>query len=84
MQNKNNGVDLLLHRSAAAIHSDLLQYIHRFRGITLDCHVKYEECEPAKFCIYNMPAENRAHRKNANIIKFVQLFQKAQNMALSI
>jgi hypothetical protein len=39
---------------------------------------------PAKFCIYNMPAENRAHRKNANIIKFVQLFQKAQNMALSI
>uniref|UniRef100_A0A2N9J4I3 Integrase catalytic domain-containing protein n=1 Tax=Fagus sylvatica TaxID=28930 RepID=A0A2N9J4I3_FAGSY len=55
-------------REGLYIPLNLLQYIHCFRGITLDCHVKYEECEPAKFFIYSMPVENRAHRKNANII----------------
>ena len=50
------------------VHSNLL---------TLHCYVKYEECELAKVCIDNMHAEYHAHLKNANIIKFDQLFQKA-------
>jgi hypothetical protein len=62
--------------AATAVHSDLLQYIHHFHGISLDSYVEYEERELVEVCKDNMPFECRAHLEKLDIIKFVQPFQK--------
>uniref|UniRef100_A0A2N9IPK6 RNA-directed DNA polymerase n=1 Tax=Fagus sylvatica TaxID=28930 RepID=A0A2N9IPK6_FAGSY len=63
---------------------DLLKYIHRFRDISLDCHVKYEESELVEVCIDNMLPEFRAHLENLDISQFAPLLQKARKTALSV
>ena len=76
--------NIYLKRFAAAVHLDLLQYIHHFHGISLDSYVKYEEHELVEVWKDNTPFECRAHLEKLEIIKFVQPFQKAQKMIHSI
>jgi hypothetical protein len=63
---------------------DLLKYIHHFRDISLDCHVKYEESELVEVCIDNMLPEFRAHLENLDISQFAPLLQKARKTTLSV
>ncbi len=61
-----------------------MKYIHRFRDISLDCHVKYEESELVEVCMDNMLPEFRAHLENLDISQFAPLLQKARKTALSV
>uniref|UniRef100_A0A2N9IRS3 RNA-directed DNA polymerase n=1 Tax=Fagus sylvatica TaxID=28930 RepID=A0A2N9IRS3_FAGSY len=63
---------------------DLVKYIHRFRDVSLDCHVKYQEGELVEVCIDNMLPEFRAHLENLDISRFAPLLQKARKTALSV
>ena len=73
-----------LHTTKQTSGEDLLHYIHRFRDISLDCYVNYEESELVGVCIDNMLPKFRAHLENLDISRFAQLLQKAQKMALSV
>ena len=75
---------LNLHSTKQLSGEDLLKYIHRFRDISLDCHVKYEESELVEVCIDNMLPEFRAHLKNLDISQFAPLLQKARKTALLV
>jgi hypothetical protein len=75
---------LNLHNTKQLPGEDLLKYIHRFRDISLDCHVKYEESELVEVCIDNMLPEFRAHLENLDISQFAPLLQKARKTALSV
>uniref|UniRef100_A0A2N9I9R8 Reverse transcriptase n=1 Tax=Fagus sylvatica TaxID=28930 RepID=A0A2N9I9R8_FAGSY len=75
---------LNLHSTKQLPGEDLLKYIHRFRDISLDCHVKYEESELVEVCIDNMLPEFRAHLENLDISQFAPLLQKARKTALSV
>uniref|UniRef100_A0A2N9G5K4 Retrotransposon gag domain-containing protein n=1 Tax=Fagus sylvatica TaxID=28930 RepID=A0A2N9G5K4_FAGSY len=63
---------------------DLVKYIHRFRDVSLDCHVKYQEGELVEVCIDNVLPEFRAHLENLDISRFASLLQKARKTALSV
>jgi hypothetical protein len=73
-----------LHSTKQLLGEDLLKYIHRFRDISLDCHVKYEESELVEVCMDNMLPEFRAHLENLDISQFAPLLQKARKTALSV
>uniref|UniRef100_A0A2N9GAJ7 RNA-directed DNA polymerase n=1 Tax=Fagus sylvatica TaxID=28930 RepID=A0A2N9GAJ7_FAGSY len=66
------------------IGEDLVKYIHRFRDVSLDCHVKYQEGELVEVCIDNMLPEFRAHLENLDITRFAPLLQKARKTAISV
>jgi hypothetical protein len=70
-----------LHTTKQASGEDLLHYIHRFRGISLDCYANYEEGELVGVFIENMLPEFRVH---LDILRFAQLLKKAQKTALSV
>ena len=59
-----------LHGTKQQIGEDLVKYIHRFRDVSLDCHVNYQEGELVKVCIDNMLPEFRAHLENLDISPF--------------
>jgi hypothetical protein len=61
-----------------------VKYIHHFRDVSLDCHVKYQEGELVEVCIDNMLPEFRAHLENLDIIRFAPLLQKARKTAISV
>jgi hypothetical protein len=61
-----------------------VKYIHRFRDVSLDCHVKYQEGELVEVCIDNMLPEFRAHLENLDITRFAPLLQKARKTAISV
>ena len=73
-----------LHSTKQQIREDLVKYIHRFRDVSLDCHVKYQEGELVEVCIDNMLPEFRAHLENLDISRFAPLLQKARKTALSV
>uniref|UniRef100_A0A2N9EG78 RNA-directed DNA polymerase n=1 Tax=Fagus sylvatica TaxID=28930 RepID=A0A2N9EG78_FAGSY len=73
-----------LHSTKQQTGEDLVKYIHRFRDVSLDCHVKYQEGELVKVCIDNMLLEFRAHLENLDISRFAPLLQKARKTALSV
>ena len=75
---------LNLHSTKQLPGEDLSKYIHHFRDISLDCHVKYEESELVEVCIDNMLPEFRAHLENLDISQFAPPLQKARKTALSI
>uniref|UniRef100_A0A2N9H521 Uncharacterized protein n=1 Tax=Fagus sylvatica TaxID=28930 RepID=A0A2N9H521_FAGSY len=56
-----------LHSTKQQTGEDLVKYIHRFRDVSLDCHVKYQEGELVEVCIDNMLPEFRAHLENLDI-----------------
>uniref|UniRef100_A0A2N9G6H2 RNA-directed DNA polymerase n=1 Tax=Fagus sylvatica TaxID=28930 RepID=A0A2N9G6H2_FAGSY len=58
-----------LHSTKQQIGEDLVKYIHRFRDVSLDCHVKYQEGELVEVCIDNMLPEFRAHLENLDITR---------------
>ena len=64
---------LNLHSTKQLPGEDLLKYIHRFRDISLDCHMKYEENELVEVCIDNKLPEFRAHIENLDISQFAPL-----------
>uniref|UniRef100_A0A2N9J1Q1 Uncharacterized protein n=1 Tax=Fagus sylvatica TaxID=28930 RepID=A0A2N9J1Q1_FAGSY len=74
----------LLHSTKQQIGEDLVKYIHRFRDVSLDCHVKYQEGELVEVCIDNMLPEFRAHLENLDITRFAPLLQKARKTAISV
>uniref|UniRef100_A0A2N9EZ34 RNA-directed DNA polymerase n=1 Tax=Fagus sylvatica TaxID=28930 RepID=A0A2N9EZ34_FAGSY len=73
-----------LHSIKQQIGEDLVKYIHRFRDVSLDCHVKYQEGELVEVCIDNMLPEFRAHLENLDIRRFAPLLQKARKTAISV
>uniref|UniRef100_A0A2N9HXB3 Uncharacterized protein n=1 Tax=Fagus sylvatica TaxID=28930 RepID=A0A2N9HXB3_FAGSY len=73
-----------LHGTKQQIGEDLVKYIHRFRDVSLDCHVKYQEGELVEVCIDNMLPEFRAHLENLDITRFAPLLQKARKTAISV
>ena len=73
-----------LHNTKQQIGEDLVKYIHRFRDVSLDCHVKYQEGELVEVCINNMLPEFLAHLENLDISRFASLLQKARKMAISV
>jgi hypothetical protein len=73
-----------LHSTKQQTGEDLVKYIHRFRDVSLDCHVKYQEGELVEVCIDNMLPEFRAHLENLDISWFASLLQKARKTSLSI
>ena len=73
-----------LHSTKQQTGKDLVKYIHRFRDVSLDCHVKYQEGELVEVCINNMLPEFRAHLENLDITRFAPLLQKARKTAISI
>jgi hypothetical protein len=73
-----------LHSTKQQIGEDLVKYIHRFRDVSLDCHVKYQEGELVEVCIDNMLPEFRAHLENLDITRFTPLLQKARKTAISV
>uniref|UniRef100_A0A2N9J874 Retrotransposon gag domain-containing protein n=1 Tax=Fagus sylvatica TaxID=28930 RepID=A0A2N9J874_FAGSY len=66
------------------IGEDLVKYIHYFRDVSLDCHVKYQEGELVEVCIDNMLPEFRAHLENLDISRFAPLLQKARKTAIFV
>ena len=58
-----------LHSTKQLIEEDLAKYIHRFRDVSLDCHVKYQEGELVEVCIDNMLPEFRAYLENLDITR---------------
>uniref|UniRef100_A0A2N9GYU2 RNase H type-1 domain-containing protein n=1 Tax=Fagus sylvatica TaxID=28930 RepID=A0A2N9GYU2_FAGSY len=73
-----------LHTTKQVSGEDLLQYIHCFRDISLDCYANYEKGELVRVCIDNMLPKFRAHLENLDISRVAQLLQKAQKMALLV
>uniref|UniRef100_A0A2N9J9Q0 RNA-directed DNA polymerase n=1 Tax=Fagus sylvatica TaxID=28930 RepID=A0A2N9J9Q0_FAGSY len=73
-----------LHSTKQQVGEDLVKYIHRFRDVSLDCHVKYQEGELVEVCIDNMLPEFRAHLENLDITRFAPLLQKARKTAISV
>uniref|UniRef100_A0A2N9II49 Retrotransposon gag domain-containing protein n=1 Tax=Fagus sylvatica TaxID=28930 RepID=A0A2N9II49_FAGSY len=73
-----------LHSTKQLIEEDLVKYIHRFRDVSLDCHVKYQKGELVEVCIDNMLPEFRAHLENLDITRFAPLLQKARKTAVSV
>uniref|UniRef100_A0A2N9FYK3 RNase H type-1 domain-containing protein n=1 Tax=Fagus sylvatica TaxID=28930 RepID=A0A2N9FYK3_FAGSY len=73
-----------LHSTKQQIGEDLVKYIHRFRDVSLDCHVKYQEGELVEVCIDSMLPEFRAHLENLDITEFAPLLQKARKTAISV
>jgi hypothetical protein len=73
-----------LHSTKQQIGEDLVKYIHRFRDVSLDCHVKYQEGELVEVCIDNMLPEFRAHLENLDITRFAPLLQKARKTVISV
>uniref|UniRef100_A0A2N9H4D7 RNA-directed DNA polymerase n=1 Tax=Fagus sylvatica TaxID=28930 RepID=A0A2N9H4D7_FAGSY len=73
-----------LHSTKQQTGEDLVKYIHRFRDVSLDCHVKYQEGELVEVCIDNMLPEFRAHLENLDITRFAPLLQKARKTAISV
>ena len=73
-----------LHSTKQLIEEDLVKYIHRFRDVSLDCHVKYQKGELVEVCFDNMLPEFRAHLKNLDITRFAPLLQKARKTAVSV
>uniref|UniRef100_A0A2N9GEB7 RNA-directed DNA polymerase n=1 Tax=Fagus sylvatica TaxID=28930 RepID=A0A2N9GEB7_FAGSY len=73
-----------LHSTKQQIGEDLVKYIHRFRDVSLDCHVKYQEGELVEVCIDNMLLEFRAHLENLDITRFAPLLQKARKTAILV
>ena len=73
-----------LHSTKQQTGEDLVKYIHRFRDVSLDCHVKYQEGELVEVCIDNMLPEFRAHLENLDISWFAPLLQKARKTALFV
>ena len=73
-----------LHSTKQQIGEDLVKYIHRFRDVSLDCHVKYQEGELIEVCIDNMLPEFRAYLENLDISRFAPLLQKARKTMISI
>uniref|UniRef100_A0A2N9HR15 Integrase catalytic domain-containing protein n=1 Tax=Fagus sylvatica TaxID=28930 RepID=A0A2N9HR15_FAGSY len=68
--------------SKQLIGEDLVKYIHRFRDVSLDCHVKYQEGELVEVCIDNMLPEFRTFLENLDISRFAPLLQKARKTAV--
>ena len=73
-----------LHSTKQQTEEDLVKYIHRFRDVSLDYHVKYQEGELVEVCIDNMLLEFRAHLEILDISQFAPLLQKARKTALSV
>ena len=73
-----------LHGTKQLIGEDLVKYIHHFRDVSLDCHVKYQKGELVEVCIDNMLPEFHAHLENLDISQFVPLLQKARKTAVSV
>uniref|UniRef100_A0A2N9EHJ1 Integrase catalytic domain-containing protein n=1 Tax=Fagus sylvatica TaxID=28930 RepID=A0A2N9EHJ1_FAGSY len=73
-----------LHNTKQQTGEDLVKYIHCFRDVSLDCHVKYQEGELVEVCIDNMLPEFRAHLANLDISRFAPLLQKARKTTLSV
>ena len=67
-----------LHNTKQQTGEDLVKYIHCFRDVSLDYHVKYQEGELVEVCIDNMLPEFRAHLENLDISRFALLLQKAR------
>uniref|UniRef100_A0A2N9H3G7 Integrase catalytic domain-containing protein n=1 Tax=Fagus sylvatica TaxID=28930 RepID=A0A2N9H3G7_FAGSY len=73
-----------LHSTKQQTGEDLVKYIHRFRDVSLDCHVKYQEGELVEVCIDNMLPEFCADLENLDISRFAPLLQKARKTALYV
>uniref|UniRef100_A0A2N9H986 Integrase catalytic domain-containing protein n=1 Tax=Fagus sylvatica TaxID=28930 RepID=A0A2N9H986_FAGSY len=73
-----------LHSTRQLIGEDLVKYIHHFRDVSLDFHVKCQEGELVEVCIDNMLPEFRAHLENLDISRFAPLLQKARKTAVCI
>jgi hypothetical protein len=73
-----------LHSTRQLIGEDLVKYIHHFRDVSLDFHVKCQDGELVEVCIDNMLPEFRAHLENLDISRFASLLQKARKMAVCI
>ena len=73
-----------LHSTKQQTGEDLVKYIHHFRDVSLDCHVKYQEGELVEVCIDNMFPKFRAHLENLDISRFAPLFQNARKTALFV
>ena len=65
-------------------NEDLVEYIKRFRDISLDYYDHCDEKTLVEICIGNMIMEYWAVLKNLEISQFAQLLQKARKTALSI
>ena len=63
---------------------DLMEYIKRFRDITLDCYDHCEERTLVEMCMTNMIREFRAVLENLEISQFAQLLQKARKTVQSV
>ena len=61
-----------------------MEYIKRFRDITLDCYDHCEEKTLVEMCMTNMIREYRAVLENLEISQFAQLLQKAIKTAQSV
>jgi hypothetical protein len=71
-----------LHDTKQQIGVDLVKYIHHFRDMSLDCHVKYQEGELVEVCIDNLLPEFRAHLENLDISRFAPYSKRPENGSL--
>ena len=56
-----------LHSTKQLIGEDLVKNIHRFRDVSLNCHVKYHKGELVEVCMDNMLPKFHAHLENLDI-----------------
>ena len=63
---------------------DLVEYIKRFRDITLNCYDHCEEKTLVEMCMGNMIMEYRAVLENLEISQFTKLLQKVRKTAQSV
>ena len=64
---------ITLHNTKQKSSEGLLDFIRRFRDVTLNCYGQFKEQELVEICIDNMSHEYRAHLVNLDIIQFAQL-----------
>jgi len=61
-----------------------MEYIKRFRDITLDCYNHCEEKTLVEMCMGNMIMEYRVVLENLEISQFTQLLQRARKTTQSV
>ena len=60
---------------------DPIQFIKRFKNVSLDCYGDHEEKELAETCISNMLFDYRINLENLRITQFADLLQKTRRTA---
>ena len=73
-----------LGREKQWLEEELLDYIRRFRDISLLCHDVVEEVQFVDLCIARMLYEYKPYLENLQIMSFAQLTEAARRTSCSV